>query len=49
MVITALSFTKKQTAHLNKVCEENETSRAEFCRQAVSFCLEQMGEPLPRG
>lgn len=47
LVVTAVNFTKEQTDHLNAVCESNETSRAEFVRQAVDFCLESMGQPFP--
>lgn len=49
MMITAISLTKKQTNHLTSVAKEQGTTRAEFCRQAVAFCLEQLGAPMPKG
>ena len=47
LVVTAVNFTAEQNEHLATVCKEQETSRAEFVRQAVSFCLRKLGEPFP--
>lgn len=47
LVVTAVNFTREQNDHLAAVCQENETSRAEFVRQAVAFCLKKMGNPFP--
>jgi hypothetical protein len=45
--ITAVSFTKEESDHLDEVCSSNGTNRAEFLRQAAAFCLDSMGVPFP--
>jgi len=47
LVVTAVNFTAEQNEHLADVCKDKETSRAEFVRQAVSFCLKKLGRPFP--
>jgi len=49
ILMTAIGFTVQQTEHLRAVAKANGTTRAEFCRQAVAYCLNEMGQPLPKG
>lgn len=48
IVMTAIGFTVAQTKHLNAVCKANGTKRAEFGRQAIAYCLQEMGSPFPK-
>jgi len=48
LVMVTFQLTELQEAHLNRVAEQAETSRAELCKQAVAFVLEDMGAPLPQ-
>lgn len=48
MVMVTFQLTELQEAHLNSVAKGAGTSRAELCKQAVAFVLEDMGKPLPQ-
>lgn len=48
MIMVTFQLTELQEAHLNSVAKGAGTSRAELCKQAVAFVLEDMGQPLPQ-
>lgn len=47
LVTVTFQLNELQEAHLASVAVENETTRAELCKQAVAHCLESMGSPFP--
>ena len=47
LVTVTFQLTELQEAHLDSIASANETTRAEFCKQAVNHCLESMNEPFP--
>ena len=47
LVTVTFQLTELQECHLDSVAKENETSRAELCKQAVSHCLNEMNAPFP--
>lgn len=47
LVTVTFQLPEIQEAHLAFVANENETTRAELCKQAVAFCLDSMGVPFP--
>ena len=47
LVTVTCQLTEMQECHLDLVAKDNETSRAELCKQAVAHCLNEMGVPFP--
>jgi hypothetical protein len=47
LVTVTFQLPELQEAHLASVAQENDTTRAELCKQAVAHCLESMGVPFP--
>lgn len=47
MVIVTMQLTELQDAHLAMVAADNETTRAEFVKQATNYALIKMGKPFP--
>tara|TARA_R110000751_G_scaffold300963_1_gene413052 strand:- start:34815 stop:35138 length:324 start_codon:yes stop_codon:yes gene_type:complete len=47
LVTVTFQLTELQECHLDNVAKENETSRAELCKQAVAHCLTAMEQPFP--
>lgn len=48
MIMVTFQLTELQEAHLNRVAKDAGTSRAELCKQAVAFVLDDMGQSLPQ-
>jgi len=48
LVTVTFQLTELQEAHLARIATSKGTTRAEFCKQAVNYCLKRMGEPLPQ-
>lgn len=47
LVTVTFQLTEIQDAHLTAVANGEDTTRAEFCKQAVNYCLSEMGKPFP--
>lgn len=47
LITVTFQLTEVQDAHLSAIATENGTTRAEFCKQAVHYCLNDMGHPFP--
>jgi len=47
LVTVTFQLTDYQETHLYNVAKDEGTSRAEFAKQCVSYCLKQMEKPFP--
>ena len=47
LVTVTFQLNELEEAHLASVAADNETTRAELCKQSVRYCLADMGFPFP--
>lgn len=47
LITVTFQLTELQETHLYNVAKNEGTSRAEFAKQCVSYCLKQMEQPFP--
>tara|TARA_R110000782_G_scaffold26240_1_gene67416 strand:+ start:60 stop:383 length:324 start_codon:yes stop_codon:yes gene_type:complete len=47
LVTVTFQLSELHEAHLDTVASDSETTRAEFCKQAVDYCLRTMDMPFP--
>lgn len=47
LVTVTFQLTELQETHLYNVAKEEGTSRAEFAKQCVAYCLKNMEKPFP--